>query len=179
MLQIKVDGSLKNTTYPKVNQDLVNSLNVKFLNLRGIMFQDDGSSFTYKLLIPKGIIDLIHNIKPHSAGDANFNEDLLQHCCILLSVDKHAENSILPADCTECTFNAVSSWAGTWTVQVFASLWDRNVMNVSLKFILLFTTLTSAFQNNSFPTILLQTHLKLRFHLMHQKMFSLCGIWSL
>ena len=119
VLQIKVDGSLKNTTFPKVNQALANTLNIKFLNSGSITFQDDGSPFTYKLLIPKGIIDLIHNIKPHSARDANFNEELLQHCTSL-SFDKQAEDSI-PPDHTECTLNAVFPWAGTWTVQVFAS----------------------------------------------------------
>ena len=116
ILQIKVDCSLKNTLFPKVNRALANTLNVKYLKSGSITFPDDGSPFRYKLVVPKKSVDLLHSINPQVKGNAIANESLLQHCTSL-SFDEHTEDSTSNV----CTFNAIFPSSGMWTVQLFAS----------------------------------------------------------
>ena len=118
VLQVKVNSSLKNTMFPKLNQPLAAALNVHYLNSGSITFQDNGSPFVYQILVPKGgSTDLIHSIKPHNTGDTAFSEDLLQHCTSL-SFSSCTDDS---KHSTVCTLKAVFPWAGMWTVQVFAA----------------------------------------------------------
>ena len=121
VLQLQVDGLLKNTTFPKVNRAFATTLNVKCPNSGSITFQDDGSPFNYKVIVPEGSIDFIHSIKPHSSRDVNFNDNLLQHCSSL-SFEKCKEDSKFSV----CSLNAVFPWAGTWTVQLFAASTGSN-----------------------------------------------------
>ena len=120
VLQLKVNSSLNNTVFPKLNHSLANALNVTYLNSGCVTFQDDGAPFDYEILVPKGgHVDLVHCVKPHNPGitSATFNEDLLQHCSLLAfspSVDDPNSSSV-------CSLKAVFPWAGKWTVQLFAA----------------------------------------------------------
>ena len=120
VLQLKVNSSLNNTVFPKLNQSLANALNVTYLNSGSVTFRDDGTPFDYEILVPKGGgIDLAHCIKPHNPGltSTTFDEDLLQHCS-LLSFSPHVDD---PESLSVCSLKAVFPWAGKWTVQLFAA----------------------------------------------------------
>ena len=120
VLQMKVKGSLRNTVFPKLNQQLAKALNVHYLNSGCITFQDNGSPFTCQILVPKeGSIDLIHSIKPHNTRDKTSTdaEALLQHCTSLSFTPSTDDSN----SSTVCSLKAVFPWAGTWTVQLFAA----------------------------------------------------------